>query len=254
MGLGPFQGEGFLYMAYASAAVYDAVVAIEGGYKPYGRNRRAPQRGGRRGRCRGRLPDALGLLPARIVQPRLAAGGTRSAWECVPRLDVFYTEALARSRRACEDRRADSRAEGRRRHRRPRSGDNRMTPIGVTSVPDAAAGPRRLAADAAVRRAAGRRGWGTCADSCRRGSTSSCPTRRRRFRATSGPRRSTRSRPTARRPAASQRRADRDREVLVGERDPPVQPGRARPRRRGGPACSRQHGYWRWSTSSAPMR
>jgi hypothetical protein len=31
-----FQSEGFLYMAYVSAAVYDAVVAIEGGYVPYG--------------------------------------------------------------------------------------------------------------------------------------------------------------------------------------------------------------------------
>ena len=30
-----FQSEGFLYMAYVSAAVYDAVVAIEGRYVPY---------------------------------------------------------------------------------------------------------------------------------------------------------------------------------------------------------------------------
>jgi hypothetical protein len=33
---GAFQGEGEVYMAYASTAVYDAVVAIEGGYEPYG--------------------------------------------------------------------------------------------------------------------------------------------------------------------------------------------------------------------------
>ena len=33
---GAFQGEGEIYMAYASAAVYDAVVAIQGGYEPYG--------------------------------------------------------------------------------------------------------------------------------------------------------------------------------------------------------------------------
>jgi VCPO second helical-bundle domain len=32
---GAFQNEGLLYMAYTSAAVYDAVVAIEGGYEPY---------------------------------------------------------------------------------------------------------------------------------------------------------------------------------------------------------------------------
>ena len=32
----PFQNEGLLYMAYVAAAVYDAVVAIEGRYQPYG--------------------------------------------------------------------------------------------------------------------------------------------------------------------------------------------------------------------------
>src|SRR6188472_1427802 len=36
VGSGTFLPEGFLYMAYPSAAVYDAVVAIEGGFKPYG--------------------------------------------------------------------------------------------------------------------------------------------------------------------------------------------------------------------------
>src|SRR5713101_123236 len=36
VGSGAFQSEGFIYMAYVSAAVYDAVVSIEGGYEPYG--------------------------------------------------------------------------------------------------------------------------------------------------------------------------------------------------------------------------
>lgn len=36
VGSGAFQPEGFLYMAYVTAAVYDAVVAIEGGFEPYG--------------------------------------------------------------------------------------------------------------------------------------------------------------------------------------------------------------------------
>jgi hypothetical protein len=36
VGSGAFQGEGEVYMAYASTAVYDAVVAIQGGYEPYG--------------------------------------------------------------------------------------------------------------------------------------------------------------------------------------------------------------------------
>ena len=31
-----FQNEGLIYMAYVSAAVYDAVVAVQGGYEPYG--------------------------------------------------------------------------------------------------------------------------------------------------------------------------------------------------------------------------
>ena len=36
VGSGAFQAEGFIYMGYVSAAVYDAVVSIEGGYGPYG--------------------------------------------------------------------------------------------------------------------------------------------------------------------------------------------------------------------------
>jgi hypothetical protein len=34
VGSGAFQSEGYIYMAYASTAVYNAVVAIEGGYAP----------------------------------------------------------------------------------------------------------------------------------------------------------------------------------------------------------------------------
>jgi hypothetical protein len=36
VGSGAFQTEGLIYMSYASAAVYDAVVAIEGGFEAYG--------------------------------------------------------------------------------------------------------------------------------------------------------------------------------------------------------------------------
>ena len=38
----PYQNEGLIYMAYVSAAVYDAVVAIEDGYAPYGAGVTAP--------------------------------------------------------------------------------------------------------------------------------------------------------------------------------------------------------------------
>src|SRR5436190_4645295 len=34
VGSGAFQNEGLIYMAYESAAVYNAVVAIQGGYEP----------------------------------------------------------------------------------------------------------------------------------------------------------------------------------------------------------------------------
>ena len=39
---GAFQGEGEIYMSYASLAVYDAVVAIQGGSEPYGPAINAP--------------------------------------------------------------------------------------------------------------------------------------------------------------------------------------------------------------------
>lgn len=38
----PFQNEGLIYMAYVAAAVYDATVAIEGRYEPYGTGVTAP--------------------------------------------------------------------------------------------------------------------------------------------------------------------------------------------------------------------
>jgi hypothetical protein len=44
VGSGAFQPEGVVYMAYVSAAVYDAVVAIEGGFEPYGPPITAPAR------------------------------------------------------------------------------------------------------------------------------------------------------------------------------------------------------------------
>jgi hypothetical protein len=40
---GAFQNEGLIYMAYVSAAVYDAVTAIEGGYEPFASRPYAPR-------------------------------------------------------------------------------------------------------------------------------------------------------------------------------------------------------------------
>ena len=63
VGSGAFQGEGEIYMSYTSAAVYDAVVAIQGGYEPYGPAISAPAGSFSRLRgCRGRLSDAAPLL------------------------------------------------------------------------------------------------------------------------------------------------------------------------------------------------
>ena len=42
VGSGAFQGEGEIYMSYVSLAVYDAVVAIQGGSEPYGPAINAP--------------------------------------------------------------------------------------------------------------------------------------------------------------------------------------------------------------------
>src|SRR5438034_6477198 len=36
VGSGAFQTEGLIYMSYTSAAVYDGVIAIGGGFEPYG--------------------------------------------------------------------------------------------------------------------------------------------------------------------------------------------------------------------------
>src|SRR5213082_175072 len=42
VGSGAFQGEGEIYMSYESLAVYDAAVAIQGGFEPYGSAITAP--------------------------------------------------------------------------------------------------------------------------------------------------------------------------------------------------------------------
>lgn len=79
VGSGAFQNEGLIYMAYVSAAVYDAVVAIEGGYEPYGRRIAAP-------------PDAS--VDAAVVAAAHHALGYYFPTQS-PSLDGWYDEALA---------------------------------------------------------------------------------------------------------------------------------------------------------------
>ena len=209
---GAFQNEGLLYMSYVSAAVYDAVVAIEGGYEPYASTRPgAADRVGRRGRRRSRLPHPDAVLPAAGDGARGRTTSSRS-----PRsqtdgksqgLDVGRTAALQirrhpRGRRTAQaDRRRRRRSRSCRRGRACGGSPHRRS-------------PRRR-----------RRGSGGCGRSCSGRRTSSCPPPPPslgeqeldgRVRRDEALRRHDGNLPLG--------RADGDREVLVGQRHPPVQP------------------------------
>jgi hypothetical protein len=118
VGSGAFQAEGLIYMSYVSAAVYDAVVAIEGGFEPYGPAISAPA---------GASSDAAVVEAAyrTLVNYFPAQAGNLAA---------LYTEALG----LIPDGTAknDGQAVGLAAATdiiNLRSGDGRMTPIGVTS-------------------------------------------------------------------------------------------------------------------------
>lgn len=135
VGSGAFQGEGFVYMAYASAAVYDAVVAIEGGYTPYGPARSAPA---------GASVDAAvveaayrtlwAYFPPSSCNPASPPAAYAFCLGIRPRLDEFYAEALSLIPEG--QAKTDGKTVGQQAANdivALRSGDNRMTPIGVTS-------------------------------------------------------------------------------------------------------------------------
>ena len=63
VGSGAFQGEGEIYMSYASLAVYDAVVAIQGGSSHTAPRSTHPRVRRWTRRRRGRVPDAERVLP-----------------------------------------------------------------------------------------------------------------------------------------------------------------------------------------------
>ena len=79
VGSGAFQAEGFVYMAYVSAAVYNAVVSIEGGYEPYGQAMTADS---------GASTDAAVVEAAYRTLVYYFPGQATT-------LDSFYTQALA---------------------------------------------------------------------------------------------------------------------------------------------------------------
>jgi hypothetical protein len=135
VGSGTFLPEGFLYMAYPSAAVYDAVVAIEGGFEPYGPAIDAPA---------GASVDAAvveaayrtlwAYFPPEACNPASPPAAYAFCLGVRPRLDAFYAEALASIPDGPP--KTDGQAVGLQAANdiiALRSGDGRMTPIGVTS-------------------------------------------------------------------------------------------------------------------------
>jgi vanadium-dependent haloperoxidase-like protein len=116
---GAFQGEGYIYMAYASAAVYDAAVAIEGGFQPYGPPITAPP---------GASVDCAVIEAAyrTLVNYFPSQAGT---------LGALYTEALSNFGGCTADGGAGL-AVGLQAANdiiALRTGDGRLTPIGTTS-------------------------------------------------------------------------------------------------------------------------
>jgi hypothetical protein len=135
VGSGAFQPEGWIYMAYASAAVYDAVVAIEGGFEPYGPARSAPAGASVEAAVIEAAYRTLwAYFPPESCNP--ASPPTVYAF-CLgvrPSLDASYAEALAAI--PAGQSKADGQAVGLQAANdiiALRSGDGRMTPIGVTS-------------------------------------------------------------------------------------------------------------------------
>src|SRR6266508_3945919 len=144
VGSGTVATEPFIYMAYVSAAVYDAVVAIEGGFEPYGPAIDAPA---------GASVDAAvveaayrtlwAYFPPEACNPASRPDVYAFCLGVRPRLDAFYAEALAAIPPG--QARTDGQAVGLQAANEIialRSGDGRMTPIAVsTPFPTLPPGP-----------------------------------------------------------------------------------------------------------------
>ena len=76
VGANAFQNEGLIYMAYVSAAVYDAVAALENKYEPYGRHIAAP-RGASADAAVWRLPTPRSYISFLHKRPHSLPGATR---------------------------------------------------------------------------------------------------------------------------------------------------------------------------------
>jgi hypothetical protein len=119
VGSGAFQNEGLIYMGYVSAAVYNASVAIGGGYKPYGAGVWAPD---------------SASIDAAVVE---AAYDTLVNYFPSQAMSLYasYTEALGLLPDGIS--KANGQAVGLAAATsliQARTGDGRLTPIGVTSA------------------------------------------------------------------------------------------------------------------------
>ena len=122
VGSNAFQAEGFIYMAYTSAAVYDAAVAIEGGFEPYG-----PPITAQPGAS---IDCAIVEASYRTLRYYFASFPT-----LVANLDAYHAEALSNFGGCTADGGAGT-AVGQTAATNLinlRNGDGRMTPINVTS-------------------------------------------------------------------------------------------------------------------------
>jgi hypothetical protein len=122
VGSGAFQSEGLIYMAYVSAAVYDAAVAIDGGFEPYG--------------------PPITASPGASVDCAVVEAAYRtlryyfsSFPGLVANLDAYYAEALSNFAGCTADGGAGTLVGqiAATNIISLRTGDGRMTPIGVTS-------------------------------------------------------------------------------------------------------------------------
>jgi hypothetical protein len=136
VGSGTFQSEGFIYMAYVSAAVYDAVVAIEGGFESYGPAINAPDGASTEAAVIEAAYRTLwAYFPPSACNPASPPAVYAFCLGIRPSLDALYAEALA----AITDGPAaknKGQSVGRKAAQNIidlRSGDGRITPIGVTS-------------------------------------------------------------------------------------------------------------------------
>jgi VCPO second helical-bundle domain len=135
VGSGAFQSEGLIYMAYVSAAVYDAVVAIEGGFEPYGPSINAPDGASTEAAVVEAAYRTLwASFPPSSCNPASPPAVYAFCLGVRPSLDASYAEALAAITPG--QGKTDGQAVGLQAANNIialRTGDGRMTPISVTS-------------------------------------------------------------------------------------------------------------------------